>query len=181
MPLLVTLDKVLSHGCLDCLFDDKRSDFPKELVKRIRRESSRCTDIKRIMAIVPVILGTLNTHDKDLTHKTIFPFVMRLLGHRFPRIRRYTAEQLYIKLLEDDSIVPKVDQIEEVQTMLSEVSWDRDLGPPSNVRKSRNQVADMLGIHLSERDRVGPTTKQIVKKPVDEFASYQSLVESAGR
>lgn len=166
---------------MDCLFEDKRSDFPKELVKRIRRESSRCADIKRILAIVPVALGTLHTHDKDYAHGTIFPFVMRLLGHRFPRIRRYTAEQLYIKLLEDDSIVPKVDQIEKVQTILAEVAWDRELGVPGNVRQSRNQVADMLGIHLTEKDRVGPTLKESVKKPIDEYASYQSLVESAGR
>ena len=130
------------------------------------------------MAIVQVALGCLHTHDRKLAHQTIFPFVMRLLGHRFPRIRRYTAEQVYIKLLEDDSTVPKVDNIEQVQSMLSEVRWDRELGPPSNVREARNQVANMLGIQLSERDKVGPVTKQSVKKPVDEFATYQSLVES---
>ena len=133
------------------------------------------------MAIVPVALGTLHTHDNDYTQKTILPFVMRLLGHRFPRIRKYTAEQLYIKLLEDDSIVPNTDQIDQVQTILTDVIWDRELGAPGNVRESRNQIADLLGINLSEKDRNGPTTKQIVKKPIDEFASYQSLVESAGR
>jgi len=114
-------------------------------------------------------------------HKTILPFVMRLLAHRYPRVRRSVAEQLYVKLLEDDSVVPKSDQIEEAIRILSEVSWDRSLGPPGNVRASRNQVADLLGIELSEKDRTGPAPKPVVRNVVDEFASYQSLVETAGR
>ncbi len=181
MPLLVTIDKLLSHRCLDNILQDERSDFTKQLVLRIRRESFRCTDIKRLMAIIPVALGSLHTHDKELVKNTTFPFIMRLLAHRYPRIRRCTAEQLYVKLLEDDSIVPKSDDIDTVITSLSEVTWDRALGPPWNVRQSRNQVADLLGIELSEKDRVGPASKPVKASVVDEFASYQSLVETAGR
>lgn len=183
LPLLVTIDKVLSHGCLDCLLQDERTDFPKQLVMRLRKESSRCSDIKRLMATVPVALGMLHTNDKDLVHNTIFPFVMRLLAHRYPRIRRCTAEQLYVKLLEveEENIVPRSDAIQDVITILSEVIWDTDLGPPGNVRQSRNEVADLLGIQLSEKDRVGPATKSVTKKVEDEFASYKSLVETAGR
>lgn len=181
LPLLVTVDKLLSHGCLDCLLEDQRSDFPQQLVTRIRRESSKCTDIKRLMAIIPVSLGLLHSNDLNLVHKTILPFVMRLLAHRYPRIRRCTAEQLYLKLIEDDLTLPKSDQIETATNLLSEVLWDRELAPPENVRGSRNQVADLLGIHLSEKDRVGPIKKATKKSIVDEFASYQSLVETAGR
>ena len=181
LPLLVTIDKVLSHGCFDCLLRDERSDFPQELMKRIRRESSRCTDIKRLMAIVPVALGVMNSSDRVFVHTDVFPFMMRLLAHRYPRIRRCTAEQLYIKILEEEDIVPNTDKLEEAMVLLSEVQWDRELGAPSNVRQSRNQVADFLGIPLSEKDRVGPTPKVATKEVVDEFASYQSLVETAGR
>ena len=181
LPLLVTIDKVLSHGCFDCLLQDERSDFLQQLVKRIRKESSNCTDIKRLMAVIPVILGSTHAKDQDIVHNTMLPFVMRLLAHRYPRIRRCTAEQLYVKLLEDDSIVPKSDRIDEVTTLLSEVQWERELGAPANVRQSRNQVADLLGIQLSEKDRAGPVTKLTKKKIVDDFESYQSLVETAGR
>ena len=182
VPLLVSLDKLLSHGCLNTLLEDKRSDFAKQLVTRIRKESFRCTDVKRLMCIVPVALGLLHVSDKDLVHNVIFPFVFRLLAHRYPRIRQYTAEQLYVKLIEDDTVVSKSDQTEEAMSILANVVWNRELGPPGNVRKSRNTVADLLGVNLSEKDRVGPAPKVVNKiKGTDEFASYQSLVESAGR
>ena len=178
LPLLVTVDKLLSHGCFDCLLEDQRSDFPQQLVSRIRKESSKCSDMKRLLAIIPVSLGLLHSNDLDLVHKTILPFVMRLLAHRYPRIRRCTAEQLYLKLIEGDLTLPKSDQLEEATNLLSEVFWDRELSSPGNVRDSRNQVADLLGIHLSEKDRAGPIKKATKKSVVDEFASYQSLVET---
>jgi len=176
LPLLVTLDKLLSHRSLDELLQEQRSDFSNQLVARIRKESSQCTDIKRVMAIIPVALGLLDASDIDLVHNTLLPFIMRLLVHRYPRIRRCTAEQLYVKLLEDSSVVPNTEHIDKVVSLLSEVAWDRE-----KVRQSRNQVADLLGIALTEKDRVGPAQKKVTKTAVDEFASYQSLVETAGR
>jgi hypothetical protein len=191
LPLLVTVDKLLSHGCLDTLLQDDRSDFSTQLVSRIRKESSRCTDIKRLMAIVPVALGVLHSTDKTLVHGTVLPFIMRLLAHGYPRVRRCVAEQLYVKLLEDDTIVPMSNQndnnnnvnanVDKAITILSNVMWDRELGPPGNVRTSRNEIVDLLGIELSEKDRVGPPPKKVSRSVVDEFASYQSLVETAGR
>jgi hypothetical protein len=143
------------------------------------------------MAIVPVALGVLHSTDKTLVHGTVLPFIMRLLAHGYPRVRRCVAEQLYVKLLEDDTIVPMSNQndnnnnvnanVDKAITILSNVMWDRELGPPGNVRTSRNEIVDLLGIELSEKDRVGPPPKKVSRSVVDEFASYQSLVETAGR
>ena len=35
----------------------------------------------------------------------IFPFIMTMLLNPYPRVRRYTAEQLYVKLVEDGEIM----------------------------------------------------------------------------
>ena len=67
------------------------------------------------------------------------------------------------------------------KALLSEQEWDRQLGPPDNVRDLRNQVADLLGIPLTEKDRKGPPPKKTVVRVKDEFASYESLVQEAGR
>jgi len=179
LPLLVTVDKLLSHGLLDAILVSPTNDFSKDLSLRVRREASRCNDIKRLMAIVPVALSILHCEVAE-TQNTTLLFLMRLLAHKFPRVRRHTAEQLYIKLVEDESVVPNATNIEAGNDLLSQASWDRELGPPGNVRAYRNQVANFLGIELSEKDLSGPVMKKVVKVK-DDFESYASLVSTAGR
>jgi len=161
LPLLVTVDKLLSHGCFDDLLSNTSNDFAKEFELRIRREASRCDDIKRLMAIVPVALNILHC-DVPSIQNTMLLFLMRLLAHKYPRIRRHTAEQLYVKLIEDESVVPTPLQVDEATDLLSQTRWDRELGPPGNIRETRNKVAELLGITLTEKDLVGPTAKKVV-------------------
>ncbi len=179
LPLLVSIDKLLSHGLLDTVLSNTSSDFSSQLSLRVRREASKCTDVKRLIAIVPVALSILDSNNSDI-QSTILLFLMRLLSHRFPSVRRNVAEQMYIKLIEDDSVLPNAVDVEEATNLLSQTRWDRELGPPGNIREIRNQVADLLGVALSEKDRTGPALKKVVKV-TDEFASYASLVSSAGR
>ncbi len=179
LPLLVTIDKVLSYGCFDTLLCKKDNDFAKEIGLRVRREASRCNDMKRLMAIVPVALNILHC-DKPDVQEIMLLFLMRFLVHKYPRIRRHTAEQLYVKLIEDESVIPgDISGIPEATDLLSQTQWDRDLGPPGNVRETRNKVASLLGITLTEKDLKGPSVKQVATK-TDEFASYASLVQTAG-
>mmetsp|Transcript_5782 Transcript_5782/g.8605 ORF Transcript_5782/g.8605 Transcript_5782/m.8605 type:complete len:132 (-) Transcript_5782:93-488(-) len=131
------------------------------------------------MAVVPVALGILHCNKSEIQN-TILLFLMRLLAHKFPRIRRHTAEQIYIKLIEDESVVPNPVNVEEATDLLSQTRWDRELGPPGNTRETRNKVAELLRISLSEKDRFGPAKKKVVKV-TDEFESYASLVQTAGR
>jgi hypothetical protein len=71
LPLLVTIDKLLSHGSLDNLLNNPSSNFASDLVACVRKESSRCSDIKRLMAVVPVALGSLNTSDITLVRFSV--------------------------------------------------------------------------------------------------------------
>ena len=115
---------------------------------------------------------------------------MRFLGHRYPRVRRWTAEQTYIKLLEDSSVIPNTNtntntdnvdvDVDAATTLLCDIMWDQELGPPANVRDSRNRVADLLGIQLSDKERLGPAPTS-GRSPRDEYESYASLVREAGR
>lgn len=178
LPLLVTVEKLLSHGFFDDLLTKKDSDFSKELAKRIRKEATKISDIKRLMSIVQVAINIFHSVDEEVKSTNLL-FLMRILAHRFPRVRRYTAEQLYIKLIEDSSIISDSEDVDKAMDILSNTNWDRDLGPPSNIRQCRNEVAKLLGITLSEKDIIGPKPKAGVKK-VDEFATYASLVGSAG-
>lgn len=128
-----------------------------------------------------VLTDKLSNRPFMQAHGKVLTFLMRFLGHRFPRIRRLTAEQMYVKLLEDDSVVPSSANLEAATDLLSQVRWDQQLGKPGNVRESRNQVADFLGAHLSDKDRAGPVAKKKAATIVDEFESYASLVQTVGR
>jgi len=181
LPLLKTLDKLLSHGCLDFLLHEQKMEFPNKLLSCIKKEANKCTDMKRLFAIIAVAIGMLHSKEKEVVHDKIFPFLMRFLVHRYPRVRRWTGEQMYVKLIEDDSVVPDTLNIDAATNLLSEVVWDQDLGPPGNVRVSRNQLAELLGIKLSKKDKVGPVSKSTTRSVTDEFESYASLVQAEGR
>lgn len=110
---------------------------------------------------------------------------MGFLAHRYPRIRRHTAEQIYIKLVEDDGvkIFPNATNLESAMTLLSEVPWELDFGSLGSFRESRNHVSDLLGIKLTDKERKGPEKNSTSGKEKirDEFESYASLIKAVDR
>ena len=110
---------------------------------------------------------------------------MAMLAHRFPRVRRWTAEQLYVRLVEDGSALARNGaqvHLDSALKLLLEIDWDQSLDAPGCVRNSRNRVADLLGVKLSEKVREGTRKKKKVKASVvDEFESYASLVDEFAR
>lgn len=179
LPLLVTLDKLISHGCLAELIHNNTGQFAEKLATCVRREAQNCQNINRIIALIPVTLGLLDCSDKKVVESLLL-FLLRLLVHKFPRVRRHVAEQFYIKLVEDCSFLTFQDNCGSVIDMLAKVRWDRELGPPANIRQERNKIANLLEISLTERDRIG-TEKKRELKVNDEFESYASLVHTTGR
>jgi hypothetical protein len=77
LPLLVTADKLISHGCLDCLIMDPLSTFSASLFDHVSLESSACTDVKRLMTMVPVLLGLMSSANLTLVSFPLgfFPIV----------------------------------------------------------------------------------------------------------
>jgi len=193
LPLLKTLDVLLSHGSLDIMIMGKEDGvngvrFPSKLMSELWQECKGCTDVQRLVGSVSVALGLLVCDHADIIQQDVLPFLMTMLAHRYPRVRRWTAEQLYVRLLEDGSVVSTYAEqdtsssLDQAMQLLLEVEWDDSLDSPGNVRNSRNRVADLMGIRLSDKQREGPRqSKNREKAAVDEFESYASLVDAAGR
>lgn len=121
----------------------------------------------------------LSTHKNRLQFRqNVLSSVLELLGHSYPRVRRYTAEQLYIKLLEEDICA---ENHEDVMHLLLEVAWDNALESPGCVRLYRNRVAELMNVSLSHDLKEPQQLPKIEGTATDEFESYQSLVEEAGR
>lgn len=103
-----------------------------------------------------------------------------MLAHPFPRVRRFTADQLYMRLLEDSMIVSDQHNVDGAMELLLNTPWDADF-ELCNFRETRNQAAHMVGICLPLDKKL---VERVVKKQgsiVDEYESYASLVGEVSR
>lgn len=97
-----------------------------------------------------------------------------MLAHKFPRVRRFTADHLYVRLLEESEILRDPSDSETaLQLLLLEAPWDSDMTVLEAMELSCRFVS-MIGLELSWEAKASVTTME--KKTVDEFASYASLV-----
>lgn len=202
LPLLKTLDKLLNRGCLNGLIHVPESTFCVSLLSCMMVEALGCNDVHTLLAIVSVSLGLLSPqhhqqvrsfaawnrlhHLSTLSYPCaivplqlndeILTFLCQMLGHDFPRVRRFTADNLYVHFLEEAELISNQGSLEVALQLLLEAPWDADMD-----RKGANELptrfAEVIGITLmtgivleddaSKKERV-----------VDEFASYASLVNS---
>ena len=110
----------------------------------------------------------------------ILTLICQMLGHRFPRVLRFTADHLYVRLLEEDNIVCNQAALE----LLLQAHWDADM-TLDEIRETSGRFADMVGITLSCREKMSldATRKEHIdatrkEQTMDEFESYASLVNS---
>lgn len=185
LPLLATLDKLLTHEYLDEVLAANSGSFCSKLVACIAKEAKSCSDIKRLLAMVGVSLALLQPNHKSMSKMRveIFPFIMTMLLNPYPRVRRYTAEQLYVKLVEDGEIMFDGDEcIKDANQILLNTVWHDEQDPCGDMSAGMNRIADLLGIVLSAEQRnvklkKGSGGSRSVTK--DEFESYSSLVDNA--
>lgn len=111
------------------------------------------------------------------------PFVMYMLVHPYPRVRRYVAEQLYAKLTVDgETMFDDHKRLEEARQLLLSVVWHEEHDTSGHIVQSRNRIADLLGIPLEQEERNSTFTKKNSSRslvPRDEFENYSSLVNSS--
>jgi len=72
-------------------------------------------------------------------------FICTMLMHPFPRVRRITAENLYVRLLE----TPDLDGKNPALDLLLTNPWDSDQSP-KNIHKMASEVASTLGVEILE-------------------------------
>lgn len=107
---------------------------------------------------------------------------MAMLLNPYPRVRRCTAEQLYVKLTEDgDALFGENKCLEEANQLLLSVVWHEEHDPSGQLSDARNRIADLLGIPLTSEQRNVKIDKRGISRsvPRDEFESYASLINNA--
>lgn len=183
LPLLSTLDKLLSHGYLEELLTLNNGTFIRNLMTCLSNEVSGCSDVTRLLAIVRVSLNMIQPGLETVAtmRESVLPLVMSLLLNPYPRVRQYTAEQLYVKIEEDgDKLFGSQASLEDATQLLLNVMWHDEHDRHGHIVKARNQIAALLSVALSEEARqvkIGTTASRTVLK--DEFESYSSLINTA--
>merc|ERR1712107_618112 len=133
------LEQILTSACLESIVDDPGNEFSYQLMTLSKNEISKCGDPNKIMTSADVFCqllqsGGCNTVKKCLTQLSIF------LCHKFPRVRKSSAEKLYEAILtfSDKDIVPD-ENLESVMEILTETQWDDSIEKLS--RSETNSVS----------------------------------------
>jgi hypothetical protein len=93
---------------------------------------------------------------------------------RYPRVRKTTAEKLYVALMmvEEGEFDPAV--VERAQSILTETLWDDDV---TAARLERNKICDLLGVPAPKMKANSGAVKK--EKAKDDLDSYRDLVDRA--
>lgn len=172
VPMLKLLDTLLSAGSLDIYNTvEKSSTFPLNAFLLIKEITRKCGDVKKLLASINVFCG-LVPFEGDIRKKCLTQ-LMLLLCHKYPRIRKATAEQLYTIFVTYDDLISE-DVVDDISCKLVEVAWDDKL---ENIRPVRNEICGLLGINPPKlKENVSQATTET---QVDDLG-YKDLVTRGG-
>ncbi len=197
LPLLRTVDLFVQKGVLldEDLFNggSEADELARGLLERVKRELQGCKDVKKLLACLSVavhLLAPLSFAEGQEDCETgagAMRLLMVLLGHRFPRVRKAAAEQLYTKLLLHDQLLKRggADVQEKALECLGSTGWDT--GDLAGVRQARDALCRLLVISppataasasASAASGVGGVVRK--RQQEDELASYAALVKEMG-
>ncbi|KAM5554218.1 hypothetical protein ABKV19_022546, partial [Rosa sericea] len=152
---------VFCAGALDCL--------------EVELKGSK--DFSKLCAGI-AILGYIASVSDSINSRA-FSQLLRFLGHRYPKIRKASAEQVYLVLLQNEGLVAE-DKIDKALEIISETCWKGDTEAVAKLQ--RFELYGMAGLDTdlirktSNRVSTGNRSATIT----DENASYSSLVDSSG-
>ncbi|KAG7383272.1 hypothetical protein PHYPSEUDO_003895 [Phytophthora pseudosyringae] len=151
IPLMKTMALLLESNLLRFLFekrpaedgsDTTTTDFGEQLYSALRDEIQKCTAVPKLSAAISALIGLLPS-DPETEAKTMRALVL-FLGHKFPKVRKLTAEKLYTRLLLHDEIIDE-EKYDTVVEILSDTAWD------ASVRSARNELLELLGMELPSK------------------------------
>ncbi|KAK3259577.1 hypothetical protein CYMTET_31433 [Cymbomonas tetramitiformis] len=178
LPLLRTIDQLFQSGVL-CTERDPYTGFFSELLELVRGELRQCRDIAKLLEGVAVVCHFVGSGQGEVPSQAL-QSILALMVNRYPKVRKYAAEQLYVRLLtaqDDEEDEARAEKLEEVVDLLGETPWD---APVPEVKVNRNKLYAPLGLTPPAAATSMQMSKKAAVEPVDENASYAALVESAG-
>jgi len=144
VPMLKFLDLVFTSSSLSAVLQDESSEFPISLLNLVKAEISKCGDPNKLMASSEIFCQLLQAEDSQCLRKCLIQISI-FLCHRFPRVRKYTADKFYEALLTfaDRPIIPD-EHLDDVMSLLGETNWIET--KVEDLRTIRNKICDYAGV-----------------------------------
>ncbi|KAK9103212.1 hypothetical protein Sjap_020466 [Stephania japonica] len=125
------------------------------------------------------ILGYIASIPDQLNARAFLQLLF-FLGHRYPKIRKAGADQVYLVLLQNGDIIAE-DKLDQALEILSETCWEGDIG---EAKQKRSQLYQMAGLEeqtlLKAVDGKSKANGEQRASASDENESYSALVGSSG-
>lgn len=121
------------------------------------------------------ILGYIASLSYSVNGKA-FSHLLAFLGHRYPKIRKASAEQVYLVLMQNECLVAE-DKMEKALEIISETCWEGDI---EEAKQQRQLLCDVAGFEFLKTNSQVSRNSEKISLGADENAYYSSLVGSAG-
>ncbi|CAL4934301.1 unnamed protein product [Urochloa decumbens] len=176
-PTLKTIETLFSKKVF--LNKEGYGEFYSGLVDSVSSELKGSKDFNKLCAGLS-ILGYISSQS-DGTCTKAFSQLLTFLGHRYPKIRKAAADQVYLVLLQNDDLIP-LENMDKTQELLAETCWEGDV---EEARRKRSQINEMAGFRVptslkSENQETRRTADVRNTASTDENKSYSSLVDFSG-
>jgi len=183
LPLMKTIELLLENEIFDFLCATSTESatstslssttelaFGEDLLMKVKKELYRSTNVVKLFTSLNIALTLL----RFISLKPLaFELVLELLGHRYPRVRKHSAEQFHTKLFIDETLV-NAEVYDLVLDILRCTVWDADV---TSARQERDSIASAVGVRMTE---IVSAPKKAKAKAKDELDSYQHLVNEVG-
>ncbi|KAK5823035.1 tubulin folding cofactor D C terminal-domain-containing protein [Linnemannia elongata] len=148
IPLLEVLDLLFESGILLLLTHPTDFDFAP-MVKFVRRQTIKCKDTRKLCAAIRTFCGLCGLGGK--IRSAILLELLRLLVHPFPKIRRTTADSMYLML--SGSVEEPTKESEEVGKVLVDTDWNLAV---TTLTPERDRLYPLLGLEKPKAVSAGP-------------------------
>ncbi|TYI32484.1 hypothetical protein ES332_A04G066500v1 [Gossypium tomentosum] len=168
-PLDTFLREIVAHT----------SAFCSGVLDSLAVELKASKDFSKLYAGI-AILGYICSVSDPINARA-FSHLLTFLTHRYPKIRKATAEQVYLVLLQNGSLVSE-EKTEKALEIVSETCWDGDM---ETAKVKKLEVFEIVGLDVGvgqSKTTGNVTSNKGGRKSttLDENESYSSLVESSG-
>jgi hypothetical protein len=119
------------------------STFPGDLLSLLKLEVAKCGEPNKLMSSIDVLCSLLQSANLQTVRKCLLQLSI-FLCHKFPRLRRYTANKLFEALLtySDREIVP-LENLDDINAVLSDTNWDQNV---ETLRLIRNSLCELMKV-----------------------------------
>ena len=142
VPMFKFLDQLLTSTSMEAVLASTESPFPMRLLTTLKAEIAKCGEPNKLMSSCDVLCALLQSANETAVKKSLVQLSI-FLCHKFPRVRKVTANKLFEALLTYSEVVPDEDKLDEINSILSDTNWDQNL---ETLRPIRNKLCKLLDI-----------------------------------